>query len=132
MAERPKLLIVEDNRELIEMYRKLFQKDFEIYVSYDGEEGLIKAANILPDVIVLDIEMPKLDGFAVLKAIRANIKPDALVVIVSNLAEKENIDKGLALGADDYLVKANHDPVSVLNRVKELYAKKNKDVYVNV
>ncbi|MFC1655581.1 response regulator transcription factor [Patescibacteria group bacterium] len=119
-----KLLIVEDDRELVEVYRKVFQKEYDIYVSYDGEEGLIKAANVLPEIIVLDVDMPKLNGFEVLKAIRANIDPHALVVIVSNLGEEENIKKGMELGADDYLVKANYDPVGVLERVKQIHKEK--------
>lgn len=119
-----KLLIVEDDRELVEVYRKVFQNDYDIYVSYDGEEGLIKAANVLPNIIILDIDMPKLNGFEVLKAIRANIDPDALVVIVSNLGEEENIKKGMKLGADDYLVKANYDPIGVFKRIKQIYSGK--------
>lgn len=118
---KAKLLIVEDDRELVDVYLKIFRKDFDIYVSYDGEEGLIKAANVLPDILVLDIDMPKLNGFAVLKAIRKNIKPDALVVIVSNLGEQENIDKGMKLGANAYLLKANYDPADILEKVKQLY-----------
>ena len=121
MKNQPKLLIVEDDRGLVEMYRYAFQRDFDLYVSYDGEDGLIKASNVLPDILVLDILMPKLDGFSVLKAIRANIRPDALVVIVTNLDEQENIDHGMRLGADDYLIKANYDPISILRRLKELY-----------
>ena len=124
MYTQLKLLIVEDNKELVDMYRDIFKDDFDVYVSYDGEEGLIKASNILPDIVVLDIEMPKMNGFEVLKALRENIQPDALVVIVSNRSEDESVKKGMDLGADDYLLKANHDPESVFRHVKKMYHKK--------
>lgn len=127
MSDQPKIkvLVVEDEHMLAEMYATKFSMDgFEVDKAFDGAAGLEKAKVMLPDVILLDVIMPKLDGFAVLKELRADAKFDKTpVLLLTNLGQDDDIKKGKELGADDYFVKANHTPADVVVKVKELLAK---------
>ena len=77
-----------------------------------------------PDIILLDIVMPNIDGFEFLRIVgKENLKKASKIIVLSNLGQKEDIEKGLALGASDYIVKANSTPSEVVNKVKELLAK---------
>ena len=115
-----KILIVEDDRFLRElMVKKLEKEGFEVVQALDGEEGVKKAKEEKPDLILLDLILPGIDGFEVL----ARVKEDALiasvpVIILSNLGQKEDIDRGLKLGASDYLVKAHFTPGEIIEKVK--------------
>jgi len=118
----PKILIVEDDPFLSEMYStKLLQEKFEVELAGDGREALKKAAESHPDLILLDIVLPKMDGFETLGKIK---KDPALkhikVIALTNLGQKEEVEKGLSLGADDYIVKAHFTPSEVINKVKQI------------
>ena len=94
-------------------------RSFDIEKALDGESGLEKAKNILPDFILLDIIMPKMDGFAVLKALKKNKETkDIPVMLLTNLGQEEDIQRGEELGVIGYLVKANTTPSEVVEMVK--------------
>lgn len=116
----PKVLIVEDEKMLAEMYATKFSMEgFDAFKAFDGEAGLTMAKEVKPDIILLDIIMPKLDGFAVLKQLRdeADTKTTP-VILLTNLGQDEDMKKGKELGATDYFVKANHTPAEVVNKVR--------------
>ena len=121
MAET-KILLIEDEKMLAEMYRTKFNNEgFKIDVAFDGEEGLRAAKAEKPDLILLDIILPKLDGFLVLKELRDDLAlKKTPVILLSNLGQDEDIKKGKKLGATDYFVKANHTPAEIVDKVKEV------------
>ena len=115
------ILLIEDEEMLANMYETKFKNEgFNIRKALDGETGLKLAAELKPDIILLDIIMPKLDGFSVLKKIKENDKiKNVPVILLTNLGQDEDIKKGQTLGATGYLVKANLTPIEVVNKVKE-------------
>jgi DNA-binding response OmpR family regulator len=116
-----KVLLVEDEKMLAEMYSTKFAMEgYEVTKAFDGAEGLVQARKAKPDIILLDIIMPKLDGFAVLKELKADPKlKDVPVVLLTNLGQDDDVTKGKKLGATDYFVKADHTPAEVVGKVKQ-------------
>lgn len=115
-----KILIIEDDQVLSDvLHRKLIKENYEVYIAKDGEDGLHKIEEVAPDLILLDIVMPKKDGFEVLEELKKN-KNKTPVIIVSNSGQSVEISKALALGAKDYLVKAEFDPEEVVLKVKKV------------
>lgn len=120
MAEAKTILLVEDDEMLHTMYTQKFTKEgYEVFSAYNGQEGLDLAQKNHPDVILLDIIMPKMDGFVALKKLKkdegtANIP----VILLTNLGQDEDIRRGKELGATDYFIKANHTPQEVVEKVK--------------
>ncbi|MBU1130624.1 response regulator [Patescibacteria group bacterium] len=116
-----KILLIEDEEALVTMYETKFKNGgYNISVAFDGETGLKMATEDKPDIILLDIIMPKLDGFSVLSKLKEDSKlKDVPVVLLTNLGQDEDIKKGKALGAVGYLVKANMTPAQVVEKVKE-------------
>jgi len=108
------------------MYTTKFElENLEVVIAEDGEKGLKLSSKEDPDVILLDIMMPKMDGFEVLKALKSNEKTkDIPVILLTNLSQKEEVEKGLSLGADDYLIKAHFMPSEVVEKIKKLLDKK--------
>ena len=120
--KKVKVLIVEDEKMLAEMYATKFTMEgFEAAQANDGMAGLEAAASEKPDIILLDVIMPKLDGFAVLKELREkDDTKNTPVILLTNLGQDEDIKKGKELGASDYFVKANHTPAEVVTKVREV------------
>ena len=99
-----KILIIEDEENILEAVKySLTQEGYDVFTSIDGEQGLEKAQEIRPDLVLLDIMLPKMDGFEVCRILRKNL--DMPVFMIS--AKTEEIDRvvGLEIGADDYLTK---------------------------
>lgn len=120
----PKILLIEDDEMLHTMYTHKFEKDgYSIASAYNGAEGVEKAKTENPDIILLDIIMPKMDGFVALKKIRRVLK-DTPIIMLTNLGQDEDIKKAKELGASDYFIKANHTPAEVVEKVKSLLNKK--------
>lgn len=118
----PKILIVEDDKFLRElMIRKLSVENFEVLAAVDGEEGLKKTVEFKPDLVLLDLVLPGIDGFEVLSGIKSNSDLSSIpVVVLSNLGQKDDIEKGFKLGAADFLVKAYFTPGEIVDKIKAI------------
>ncbi len=125
MTPPTKILIVEDEPMLADMYATKFSMEgFAVEKGYDGVEALRKARAVKPDIILLDIIMPKLDGFSVLKELKSDAHLQSVpVILLTNLGQDDDVEKGKKLGADDYFVKANHSPQEIVEKVRALLAK---------
>ncbi len=123
--KKMKILLIEDEEMLASMYETKFKNDgFEIDLSHDGEEGLAKAESTEYDVILLDVILPKLDGFSVLKKLREGKKNKKTpVFLLTNLGQEEDMKKGKEMGASGYLVKANFTPAQIISQIKEFFKK---------
>lgn len=115
-----KILLIEDDQTLVDMYSLKFKEEgFELLVALNGLDGLALAQNELPGVILLDIIMPKMDGFAVLTELKKDIKTKKIpVLMLSNLGQQTDVEKGKAMGADDYIIKASMTPTQVVEKTK--------------
>jgi len=121
MSNQPKkILIVEDDQLLLKILSNEFEKQgFKTLLAQDGEEGLDKALYEQPDLILLDIVMPKMDGLTMLKKLRAEKEGAAIpVMILTNLSGAETIEKSVASGTFDFLVKANWELDDIVKKVK--------------
>ena len=100
---------------------------FKVSVSEDGESGIEDAKRKHPDLVLLDVLLPKLDGFTVLKKLKEDAAlKDIPVILLTNLGQKDDVDKGLELGAEDYLIKAHFKPSETVEKVKAVLKKKKK------
>lgn len=119
-----KILIVEDDVFLSDLYKTKFNLEgFEVFAAYDGEKGLELAEKNQPDIILLDLILPKLGGFAVLEHLKANKQLKTIpVILLTNLSQKADVENGLRLGAVDYLIKAHFMPSEVVTKIKKLVA----------
>lgn len=125
-----RILIVEDDSLLLRMYQKKLEKDgYEVITAVDGEAGVQSASENKPDMILLDILLPKKSGFEVLEELKSdNETKDIPVVILSNLGNSEaDIERGLELGAVAYLIKSQVVPSDVVAKVKEVLSATKKD-----
>ncbi len=115
-----KVLIAEDDTFLANAYRVKFENEgFSIEIASDGEEALAKTKSFKPDVILLDLVMPKKDGFTVLEEIKKDLETKNIKVIVtSNLGQKEDVDRVMKLGALKYFVKSDTSIASIAEMVK--------------
>jgi len=115
-----KILLVDDDDFLLDMYSVKFkEKGFHLEIAHHGLEALEKLRRGKFEVILLDIVMPSIDGFDILRKIKKEkLAEGSVIIILTNLGQREDIDKGLALGADDYIVKAHFTPSEVVAKVK--------------
>lgn len=121
-----KVLLVEDDTMLSDMYTMKFDGEgFEVWKGGNGVEGLkLLAEKGTPDIILLDVIMPQMDGFTMLAKIKENAQwKNVPVILLTNLGQEQDVKKGLAMGASDYLVKANFTPQQVVEKVKALLKK---------
>ena len=116
-----KIVIIEDEQMLAEMYAtKLEMEKFQVLKAFDGKVGLELVRKEKPDLVLLDIILPKLDGFLVLKEIKKDpVLKNIPVLLLTNLGQESDVKKGQKLGANGYFVKANHSPADIVNKVKE-------------
>jgi len=119
-----KILIVEDDPLMSRMYQKIFTfENYEVEMAGDGQEGLDKAREVTPTLILLDVMMPKLNGLQVLEKLKEDPKTKAVpVVMLTNLAGQQDAETALAKGAIKYIIKSEHDPKEVADMVKEILA----------
>ncbi|MGB2762366.1 MAG: response regulator [Minisyncoccales bacterium] len=117
-----KILIVEDDKFLRELIvKKLSDEGYEVPSAIDGEEGVKKIKEDKPDLVLLDLILPGIDGFEVLSKIKKDSELSEIpVIILSNLGQKEDIEKGLHLGAIDFLIKAHFTPNEIIEKVKKV------------
>lgn len=120
-----KVLLVEDDPLMIRMYqRKLLGDGFEVEAALDGEEGLVKVRSFRPDLVLLDIMMPKLNGLQVLERVKSDptISKTPIIILTNIGSSEDDINRGLELGAVAYLVKSYYRPDEVVAKVKEVLA----------
>jgi DNA-binding response OmpR family regulator len=115
------VLLIEDDQQFLDMYRMRLERDgYRVHTATDGEQGLAMAASVRPDIVFLDVRLPTVDGFEVLHRLRADQATAGVpVVILSNYDEKEMVDRGLKLGALEFLVKAHTTPVDLSEGIEE-------------
>jgi len=115
-----KILIIEDDKFLRELItRKLLNEAYEVSEAVDGEEGIKKIKEEKPDLVLLDLILPGIDGFEVLSQMRKESALSSIpVIILSNLGQKEDVEKGLKMGAVDYLIKAHFTPGEIIDKIK--------------
>lgn len=125
MHVKKKVLLIEDEESLIKPLRFSLEKaGADLMVAKDGDEGLSMLAQSHPDLILLDLVLPKKSGFDVLSEIKKNAATKNIpVVIVSNLARSKDISRGLAGGAADYIVKANFSIALLMERIRPFLEK---------
>ncbi len=118
------VLIVEDDAFLAGIYTSKFSAEgFQVDHAGDGEEALKLAEKGKPDIILLDILLPKMDGFEVLKHLKKNAKTKHIpVILLTNLGQKSDVEFGLKNGAVDYLIKAHFMPNETVDKVKKVLA----------
>jgi DNA-binding response OmpR family regulator len=120
---KKKVLIIDDDGLLLDMYStKLREMGFEVEISFSGSGALEKIrAGLSPDIVLLDIIMPVMDGFEFLENVKKEkLLKNSKILILSNLGQEEDIKKGLALGATDYIIKAYFTPSEIVKKIEKL------------
>lgn len=123
------ILIIDDDAFLLDMYSlKFSQKNFSVTTSSGTIDALEKLrGGYVPDVMVVDLVMPTMDGFEFLEQVKKEeLIPDALVMILSNLGQQEDIDRGKSLGAAGFIIKASATPSEVVEKVQDAIEKNKK------
>jgi DNA-binding response OmpR family regulator len=123
--EKIKILLVEDDSFLLGMYATKFELEgFKVTMAEDGEKAVRTALKELPDIILLDIILPKLNGFEVLKQLKADSATAKIpVILLTNLSQRDEIEQGMKMGAQDYLIKAHFMPSEVVEKIKKILNK---------
>ena len=121
-SNNTKILIVDDDPFILDMYViKFKEQGFEIETATDGKMALEKIQTHNPDILLLDVVMPKMDGFDVIKKIQENRIPRTFkILFLTNFGQKEDVERGMQLGADGYIIKAHFTPSEVVEKVKEV------------
>jgi len=116
------LLVVEDDDFLVKMYDSgLTKEGFQVSTAEDGEAGVTTAGEVKPDLILLDLILPKMDGFSCLEKLKENPATKRIpVVILSNLGQDSDIKRGLEMGAEDYLIKTDYTVKQVGEKVRKI------------
>lgn len=116
------IVVIEDDKYLADIYAtKLKLEGFNVEIANDGEVGVDIVKKLIPDLILLDIMLPKMDGFSVLHAIKTDEKTkDITVIMLTNLNSPDDVKRGLELGAADYMVKAHFVPADIVTKVKNI------------
>ncbi len=116
------ILIVEDDKFLRELIaKKLSSEGYKVSEAIDGEEGVKKIKEEKPDLILLDLILPGVDGFEVLSQTKEDSTLSQIpVIILSNLGQKDDVEKGLKMGAADYLIKAHFTPGEIIEKIRTI------------
>lgn len=117
-----KVLLIEDDQILAKLYQVKFQKaGFDIQTAFDGEEGLVRMKEFHPDLIILDLIMPRMDGVTFLSKVREDAelsKRETPILVLSNLGQESDIKKAKDLGAKDFFIKADISLREMVEKVK--------------
>lgn len=116
-----KVLIIEDDKFLRDLlYKKLTEDNFSVATALDGEEGLKKIQEENPNLVLLDLILPGINGFEVLKKTKENPATKEIpVIVLSNLGQKEDVERAKKLGAEDYLIKAHFTLEEIVNKIRK-------------
>lgn len=127
MSDKKTILLVEDDSFVSDIYQtKIGKEGFEVVSAENGLEAMKKLEAGIPDLILLDIVMPYMDGIETLKKIKEKEEWKKIpVILLTNLSEKEKIEEALGLGADDYLIKSHFTPSEVISKVNMVLKNKS-------
>lgn len=122
MENKKTILLVEDDSFVSDIYQtKLGSEGFEIMVAENGLEAIKRLKVKIPDLILLDIVMPYMDGMETLKKIKSEDSWKKIpVILLTNLSEKEKIEEALSIGANDYMVKSHFTPSEVISKINSI------------
>jgi len=117
-----KILVIEDDKFLRELIsQKLLKEGYDIAEANDGEKGIEAVKKENPGLVLLDLILPGIDGFEVLARIKADPEISEIpIIILSNLGQKDDIEKGLKMGAADYLIKAHFTPAEIIEKIRSV------------
>lgn len=117
-----KILVVEDDKFLRELItQKLIREGYDVKGAVDGEDGVIKIKEEKPDIILLDLILPGIDGFEVLAKVKDDPELKNIpVLILSNLGQRDDVERGLKLGAVDFLIKAHFTPGEIIEKIEKI------------
>jgi len=116
-----KILIIEDDKYFLNILLKKLEKEgFSVISASEGISGIRKLKEEKPDLIILDLVLPGIDGFEILKRAKQNPETKKIpIIILSNLGQEQEVEKGLSLGASDFLIKAHFTPKMVIEKIKK-------------
>mgnify|MGYP001608796734 FL=1 len=122
---KKKILIIEDEAHLQDVFKEIFESEgYEYVFAYDGETGIKMAENESPDFIILDLILPKKDGFEVLQELKNNPKTSKIpMAVLSNLEGSHDIEKVFSLGVSNYFVKSRYTPQEISEKIKKIMGK---------
>lgn len=120
-----KVAIIEDDASIVQMYQLKFQTEgFDVQTAGDGETGLVLIESFQPDVVLLDLMMPTMNGFDMLAKLRSTANGMKMkVIVLTNMGDTETATRVFKMSANDYIVKAEFTPKQVVERVQKLLAK---------
>jgi len=112
------ILIIEDNTDIQEIYKIFFEdSDFLVYHSFDGLDGIVQILEKKPEAVLLDLMMPSMDGYELLRSIKEQSSINIPIIVCSNLSQEQDKRKAFELGADHFLVKSNYSPEQIVQEV---------------
>ncbi|MBN1779015.1 MAG: response regulator [Candidatus Buchananbacteria bacterium] len=116
-----KVLVVEDDPSISDLYHeRLVEDGYQVFAAHNGHDGFVLAQSKKPDLILLDIIMPDVDGYEMLQELKTSQSTkNTPVIIFSNLSQREEIEKGLKLGASDFIIKTSVTPTQMAKKVEE-------------
>ncbi|PIZ46058.1 response regulator [candidate division WWE3 bacterium CG_4_9_14_3_um_filter_41_6] len=120
MADKERILIVEDDFFIRELYERQFTKEgYDVLVADDGAKGLVMASQEKPELILLDIMLPKLNGLDLLRTLKTKDETKSIpVILLTNLGQESVIKEGFELGAESYLIKSAYTPSQIIEEIK--------------
>lgn len=121
-TQKYKVFIVDDDPFVLDMYVLKFKEEgFEVVTASSGKNVVLRIKEEKPDIILLDVIMPMIDGFEILRSLqKENLDPKPKIIFLTNFGQKEDVERGLQLGADDYIIKAHFTPREVVEKIKSL------------
>ena len=120
MAKKKILLVEDEEIMVILLQKKLSQEGYDVEVARNGEEGLALAKKFLPDLVLMDIVMPKMGGLEVMEEMKKDKSLNRIpIIIISNSGQPVELDRAQKLGARDWLIKTEFDPKEVIEKVKK-------------
>lgn len=120
--KKARILLVEDDQMIVDMYKIRFEEEgFDVSITDKGSEALELAKKDKPAIVLLDIILPEADGFSILESLKAGADTKRIpVLLLTNLGQESDREKGIAMGAADYFVKSKHTPTDVIDKIKEI------------